>query len=483
MPVPGAADVPRVGFRQEGEAPRPEPSSFRDPAGQVFDGRDGRIFRSVAPVAVEEYRHVRRCGAVDALIVEGALVAAEEVDPDDAGILPPPGGLLLEHPRVPFVSYPYEWPFSLLRAAALVHLEIQIRLLDRGVSLSDASAYNVQFIGGKPVFIDWLSLRRYREGEYWQGHHQFCEQFLNPLILGSTLGAPHNAWFRGTQEGVPGRDLAPLLPTRLRWSPRMQAHVLLPLRFERREGSRRRAATRTGSRPLPKRAYRGLLTQLRNWIRSLKPRNLDTTWSDYSSASSYDSAEASRKAEAVRSFVTATRPVQLWDLGCNTGEFAAVALEAGAMDVIGFDSDLGALEHACERVRTDRLRLLPLYQDLANPSPDQGWGQAERRSLARRSRSADALMALAVVHHLAIGRNVPLSRIAAWLVSLAPRGLVEFVPKGDPRVDELLELRGDRFADYAPEAWEASLLPFAEIQHQETVSESGRKLYTWRRRT
>ena len=467
---------------QADPAPRAEPSSFRDPAGQVIEGPDGRIFRSVAPAAVEEYRHARRCGAVEALIVEGALVAADEVDPTEAGVLPPPGGLVLEHPRLPFISYPYEWPFSLLKAAALMHLEMQIRLLDRGISLSDASAYNVQFQGAKPVFIDWLSLRRYREGEYWQGHNQFCEQFLNPLLLAAKLGAPHNAWYRGLQEGIPGRELAALLPRRMHWSPRMQAHVLLPLRFERGADSRGEAAERTAKRPLPRGAYRGLLTQLRRWIQGLEPRSTSTTWSDYSSASSYDSGEASRKAEAVRAFVGEAKPAQLWDVGCNTGEFAAIAIEAGAGDVIGFDSDFGARESACDRASADRLRFLPLYQDPGEPLAGPGLGQAERRSLTRRSGSADALMALAVIHHLAIGRNVPLPRIAAWLVSLAPRGLVEFVPPGDRRVDDLLTLRGDRFADYTPEAWEAALEPYAAVRSAETVSASGRRLYAYERR-
>ena len=233
---------------------------------------------------------------------------------------------------------------------------------------------------------------------------------------------------------------------------------------------------------MPRNAYRGLLTQLRRWIQKLEPKGTDTTWSDYSTLTSYDTSEASRKAEAVRAFVAEAPPEQLWDLGCNTGEFSAIALDGGVRDVIGFDADFGALESACARARSDRLRFLPLYQDLANPSPDQGWSQVERRSLGRRSRSADALVALAVIHHLAIGRNVPLPRIAAWLVSLAPRGLVEFVPQGDPRVDDLLTLRGDRFADYTPEAWEAALEPYAAVRRVETVSESGQRLYTFERR-
>ena len=398
-------------------APQAEPSSFRDPAGQVIEGRDGRVFRSVAPAAVEEYRYVRSCGLVDALVVEGALVAAEEVDPVEAGVLPPPGGLVLEHPRLPFISYPYEWPFSLLKAAALHHLEMQIRLLDRGVSLSDASAYNVQFKGAKPVFIDWLSLRRYREGEYWQGHSQFCEQFLNPLLLAAKLGAPHNAWYRGMQEGIrPGNWRR---CCRAGCAGRRGCRPMFCFRFASNAAPARAAKRRSGRSggPLPRNAYRGLLTQLRRWIKNLEPKGTDTTWSDYSSLTSYDTGEASRKAESVRAFIAEAPPEQLWDLGCNTGEFAAIALEGGARDVIGFDADFGALESACARARSDRLRFLPLYQDLANPSPDQGWSQVERRSLGRRSRSADALVALAVIHHLAIGRNVPLPRIAAWLVS------------------------------------------------------------------
>jgi len=480
--VPTRAATRRHGPKRSRPAPQTEPSSFRDPAGQVLEGSDGRIFRSVAPAAVEEYRRVRGNGVVDALVVEGALVGAEEIDPVEAGVLPPPGGLVLQHPRLPFISYPYEWPFSLLKAAALHHLEMQIRLLDRGISLSDAGAYNVQFQGVRPVFIDWLSLRTYRDGEYWEGHHQFCEQFLNPLLLGSRLGTPHNAWYRGMQEGIPSRELAALLPRRMHWSTRMQAHVLLPLRFERKIGSRSAAAERTKRRPLPRSAYRGLLTQLLRWTEELKPPATDTTWQDYSSAVRYDTGEASRKVEAVRAFIGDTKAEQLWDLGCNAGEFAAVALEAGARDVIGFDSDFGALEGAVDRARTDRLRFLPLYQDLANPSPDQGWGQAERRSLSRRCGSADALLALAVVHHLAISRNVPLPRIAAWLVSLAPQGLVEFVPRGDPGADDLLALRGDRFGDYTQEAWEAALEPYASVRKAETVSATGRKLYAYERR-
>ena len=115
---------------------------------------------------------------------------------------------LLEHPRVPFISYPYEWSASLLRKAALHHLDTQLEALERGFTLSDATAYNVQFVGPKPVFIDHLSFRPYRDGEIWAGHRQFCMQFLNPLIIWSRLGIAPNPWYRGNsgrhRAGGPG---------------------------------------------------------------------------------------------------------------------------------------------------------------------------------------------------------------------------------------------------------------------------------------
>ena len=175
--------------------------SFRDPAGHVY--RVGsRVFRTVSHRAAADYEFVRDAGLLRLWSEKGLIVSAEEVDPVILGDVGAAPCYVLEHPLLPFISYPYEWPFPVLKAAALLHLDLQLLALPEGICLSDASAYNVQFVGVRPIFIDTLSFRRYRDGDFWIGHRQFCEQFLNPLLLRAFLGLPHNAWFRGSLEGV-----------------------------------------------------------------------------------------------------------------------------------------------------------------------------------------------------------------------------------------------------------------------------------------
>src|SRR3954449_8117337 len=211
-------------------AARPDGGSFRDPSGHVYD-IGGEILRTVTRRAASHYDFVLSTGLLQALSERGLVVGSEEVVTDAI----PSEGIhkVLRHPRLTFVSYPYEWSFPLLKAAALLHLDIQIEALKRGVALSDSSAYNIQFEGPNPIFIDHLSFRRYGDGEFWTGHRQFCEQFLNPLLLRSVFGVPHNAWFRGSLEGISASDLARLLPWRSRFSFTLQAHVLMPAKAQR----------------------------------------------------------------------------------------------------------------------------------------------------------------------------------------------------------------------------------------------------------
>jgi ribosomal protein L11 methylase PrmA len=148
--------------------------------------------------------------------------------------------------------------------------------------------------------------------------------------------------------------------------------------------------------------------------------------------------------------------------------------------VIGFDADHGALERCFLRAQAEQIQLLPLYLDAANPSPSQGWSEVERPGIAERA-SADAVIALAFVHHIAIGKNVPLDRVIAWLVDLAPQGIVEFVPKADPMVRKMLAIREDIFADYTEEAFVGALERRASIVKARTISESGRKAFWFNR--
>lgn len=454
--------------------------SFRDPAGRVHVV-DGRVFRTVSRRAAPDFEAVAAAGLHDRLAAEGRLVAHRRLDAAEAAGLGLEAPIVLEHPRLPFVSWPYEWTFPALKAAALLHLDLHLDALAAGFTLSDASAYNVQFRGPSPVFIDTLSLRPYRDGEYWLGHRQFCEQFLNPLLVESLLGVSPAPWYRGSLEGLPATDLAALLPARSWLSWNVATHVLLQARFQR-AATRKGAGKASAARKLPREGLVAMLRGLRSWIARLEPGGPKrTAWSDYAGETSYAPEETAAKRAFVEAFVRRLRPETVWDLGCNTGDYAAAALSAGARRVVGFDFDRAAAGRAFERARRESLDFLPLVLDAANPSPSQGWAQEERPGLRERS-GADALLALALVHHLAIGRNVPLPRVAAWLVDLAPAGVVEFVPKSDPMVGELLRLREDVFDEYDETRFLATLGERAEVVETARVSASGRLLVAFRRR-
>ena len=455
----------------------PEDASYRDPAGRVYLLGD-RILRSVTSVGAADYEFLRDCGLLDDLTRDGRLIGCTEVEPNLLGAAPK-ARYVLEHPRLSFVSYPYEWCFSALKAAALLHLDLLLESLERGVTLSDASAYNVQFQGTRPIFIDVLSFRQYRDGEYWFAHRQFLEQFLNPLLLTALRGVPFNVWLRGRLEGVPSDDLRALLPWWRMFDWRVFAHVILPTRFQRSAAKiDDDRAERIKARSLPRSAFRSMLASLRRWIEGLEPPlSGQGVWSDYAETNGYRALEVASKAEFVRRFAAKVKPRCLWDIGCNAGHYAEVALEAGAQEVIGFDSDRGALEKAFARASKGGLRLLPLYLDAADPSPGQGWRGIERKSLRDRA-NADGILSLALIHHLTIGRNLPLEDVVDWLIDLAPQGLIEFVEKDDPCVRRMLQFRSDIFPDYRRENFRAAVLARAEIVEEQEIT-ANRRLLVW----
>jgi ribosomal protein L11 methylase PrmA len=460
-----------------------DPASYRDPTGYVFT-RNGRIFRRVSPMGLEAYRAVRDSGALKPLIARGDVIEAEEVGADgaadDGGGSAP--GMTLEHPRLPVISYPYEWPFEALKSAALLHLDIQLDLLGRDVALSDASAFNIQFHGAKPIFIDYLSFRPYRQGEPWLAHRQFCENFLNPLVLHSVLGVSYHSWLRGQPEGIASVELNRLLKLRHKMSVTLFSHVVLPAKIEQRLGEASLdRAEKAKQRGLSRTRFRALLTQLRTYIDRLSVTGT-STWTDYANDNTYDDAQEETKRRFVRKFASEVRPRILVDLGCNTGQFSRLCLDEGTGLVIGLDGDHGALRKAYLRAEKDMANFLPLYQDLANPSPDHGWEGRERRSLFQRLSDADGVLALAVVHHLAIGRNIPLDRVVDSILSMAPRGVIEFVPMDDPTVRIMLRLRDDFAHRYDRETFVAAVERSADIVDRVEVSPGGRELFSFRRR-
>ena len=458
-----------------------DPASYRDRRGRVFE-HEGGIFRALNADAAEEFAWLEREGILAALTESGRLVPSwrAEVPAEIRSGLH--ATAVLEHERLPFISYPYEWPFAALKTAALFHLDLHRDALNQGASLVDASAYNVQFAGPRPVFIDVLSLRRYHDGEYWFGHQQFLDQFLNPLLLCARLGIGFHAMYRGSPEGIATSTLARLLGLRHKLAPRLFLNVVLPAWLQRRTARKEIDVARAvRRRPLPKRSYLALLANLRRAIEALKPRSAPvSSWSDYAPEHSYAAAEIESKRRFIAAYAERTRPRLLIDLGCNTGIHTAAALAAGAACAVGVESDADAADQAFRRAEADRLAFLPLVVDAADPSPGQGWRGLERRSFAARAHF-DGMMALAFAHHLAIGRNIPLDQLVEFLLGLAPNGVIEFVPKSDPQLQRLLHVREDIFGDYDRDNFAALLTRSSRIVKQETISASGRVLYWYDR--
>jgi hypothetical protein len=453
----------------------PLASSFRDPAGSVFH-HQGTLYRGIRAAGRPHYEALMSSGLYDELVADGLLVPHDEVAPADA---PPGWDKVIRPTELPFISYPYEWCFSQIQDAALATLEIEKRGLRRGLTLVDASAYNIQFLRGRPVLIDTLSLRLYEEGKPWSAYRQYCQHFLAPLALMSFKDVRLAGLARVHIDGIPLDLAASLLPARSRLRPSLLLHLHLHARSQRRYEGR---SVRVSRGRVPLRSLLGLVDSLEAGTRRLRWRAEGTEWADYYDDTNYTPEGLAEKRKVVEEFVSSARPGIVWDLGGNVGTFSRAAAAAGAQ-VLSFDVDPACVEKNYLRVRAEReTRVLPLLMDLTNPSPATGWENAERLSLLERG-PADAVLALALVHHLAIGNNVPLDRIARFLARAGRSLLVEFVPKTDSQVKRLLVVREDVFEDYSAEGFERAFGgPFA-IDRRVPLAGSERVLYAMTRRS
>ncbi len=454
--------------------------SFRDPSGSVYIFQDC-VLRTVNKNAEVSYEAIRTNKFIVDAIDRGDLISFQELNPSDfIQDQFPKVSYVIRHPKLDYISYPYEWSFSLLKAAAIHHLNLQLNLLENDIVLSDATAYNIQFVGHRPIFIDFLSLRPYQKGEYWTGYRQFCEQFLNPLLFSSITKIDHNHWYRGSLEGISSRDLINLIPfTKISWN--IFIHVILQARLEQKNINKSIEHKKVKICSFfSKNAYYGMLCNLRNWVANLSPPLVkNTIWKDYASNNTYKTQEIELKRQFIQTFIETVKPKKLLDIGCNTGDYSILAIETGVEYVVGFDSDHAAIEQACLRARVQNLPFLPLILDASNPSPNQGWDQCERLGFMERAK-ADALLMLAFQHHLRM-KNITLAQIVAWFIRMAPCGVVEFVPKTDVTVQNMLSLRQDIFTDYDINNFEKHLTDVAKIVNKKIISESGRCLFWYER--
>jgi hypothetical protein len=349
------------------------------------------------------------------------------------------------------------------------------------MALKDATAYNVQFLRGRPVLIDTLSFECAREGEPWVAYRQFCQHFLAPLALMARVDVRLGRLLRSYLDGIPLDLASKLLPLRTWLRPSLLLHLHLHARSQRRYAGARVQPAR-GPRQMGRTAMLGLLDHLRGAVEGLHWQPAGTEWADYYSQTSYGEAGQQHKQDLVAAYLERAAPAVVWDLGANTGVYSRIACQRGSR-VVAFDVDPGAVERNWRQVQqTGEAQLLPLVLDLTDPTPALGWHGRERMSLFQRG-PADAVLALALVHHLAISNNVPLEQVAGFCAALAPWLIVEFVPKGDPQVERLLQNREDVFPDYTPDGFEAALGRHFHLVRRDKVAGTERVLYLMQRRT
>lgn len=451
-------------------------ASFRDPSGFIFES-GGVLYRQVNAPYAEDYRALIDSGLLEELWDVRALIPHIEAPLERR--LTAEAIAVLEPKRVPTLSYPYEWCFGQLKDAALLTLDVQKRALARGMSLKDGTAYNILFLAGRPILIDTLSFERYPEGKPWIAYRQFCSHFLAPLALMAYVDVRLQALLRSYLDGIPLDLASELLPGKTKLHPGLGMHIHMHAKAQSGGASgsvaKKAHVSKTG--------LLGLIDSLEGTIRKLEWTPDKTTWANYYQETNYSDGAFREKQAIVSELLDGigSGGGTCWDLGANTGEFSRLAVERG-FDTVAFDFDPAAVEKAYRFVRqANEPRLLPLLQDITNPSPGLGWASREREGLLERG-PVDVVLALALVHHLAIGNNVPLDRVADLFAKLGRWVIVEWVGKQDSQVVRMLSSREDVFSDYRVGVFESAFGERFEQIAKRPLDKMDRTLYLFRRR-
>ncbi|MSO40657.1 MAG: class I SAM-dependent methyltransferase [Solirubrobacterales bacterium] len=460
-----------------------EPGSFRDPDGRVLISGE-EVYRALSETGLEDWRALADSPLFGELTREDLLVGTGEVGDERVlgelrAALPSEPAMVLRHERVPFISYPYEWSFSMLRDAALLQLDLNLRALDAGLALKDATPYNVQWRGAQPLFIDVSSFERLREGEPWAGYRQFCELYLYQLMLQAYRGFDLQPLLRGSLDGITPGQAAALLRGRDVLRRGVITHVKLHARLQRSNEDR----TREDVKGELKRAQfkteviRANLRGLQKLVGKLRWRAGETAWTAYRKRNSYEEGEVAAKQAFVREAAAARHRSLVWDLGCNDGAFARIAAESSDY-VVAVDFDHATIDALYRSLAEEgSQKILPLVGNLLDPSPGLGWRGAERRPMESRG-TPDLVLALALVHHLSITGNVPIADLVDWMASLGATLVVEFPTRDDPMVTRLLAAKREGLhADYELATFERLLGERFELERREQLDAGTRVLF------
>ena len=451
-------------------------SSFRDPSGYVFNF-EGKFYRAVHNSYKQNLNLFEGSGLYEKLLDRKQILAYENVEITKFDLSHDVCKILLPE-QLKHISYPYERCFSQLQDAALLTLDIQETSLQYGMSIKDASAYNIQFHKGLPVLIDTLSFEKYEEGKPWVAYQQFCQHFLAPLLLASYVDIKSLKLLQIYIDGINLDYTVKQLPMLAIIKPMVFMHIYLHAKAQNKNADNVKSVKKN----IRKVSLLGLIGSLKSLIKSLKWKPKRTEWGNYYSDTNYSDLSMENKRNIIDSLINEVKPQFLWDIGGNNGEFTRLASSKGIESIL-FDIDYAAIEKSYQKTKLeDEKNISAFVADFTNPSPGIGWNNRERLSIIERG-SADTVLALALIHHLCISNNLPFSYLANFFVKITSKFLViEFVPKSDSQVQRLLKTRDDIFSYYTEDCFKNEFSKFFSIIKSIVVDDSERIIYLMQKR-
>lgn len=454
-----------------------DPGSFRDPLSRVFID-DNRVLRVFSQQGLADITAVWNKPFIDKYLQSGELIRSEFVDASAHGLSAPWTGAMT-HPKLPFISYPYEWTFSMLKDAALLQLRLTRDALAAGVSVKDATPYNVQFVGSSPQFIDVGSFEVREKSDPWYGYRQFCELYLYPLMLQSYLGVGFQPFLRGSVNGIDPVTMKKLLPRKLGQRRRgrlvhVALHAAAQNRFADSEVQVKKEASKAG---MNEAVLDATLKKLIALVEQLTLGDKKSTWSGYSERDHYIESSLDEKERFVKDVVSREHRKQVWDIGCNDGMFSRLAAPY-ADHVVAMDADPLVVDRLYQSLRQEKNeKILPLYVDLSDAGGGIGWRGQERSGIFDRG-NPSVVLYLAVIHHLAITFNVPIEAQIALLADVAPELVIEMPHADDPKVRKLIiNKRAGVHDDFTLENFERILAQKFDIRQKMLLAGGTRTIF------
>jgi hypothetical protein len=448
------------------------PASYRDPSGFVFI-KDGILYRQVCLPYKEHFDHFIKSGFFDYLVKNGWLIPHEEIKENLSGS--PDFYTTLKPEKISFLSWPCEWSFDMLKDAALLTLRLAKEALQYGMVLKDASPYNIQWHHGKLIFIDTLSFEIFRE-QPWIAYRQFCENFLSPLLLMHYSKAPLHELMLAWPEGIPLQITKRLLPWRSKLSLHIFLHIHLHARYAEKESTNQKQLP-----VFPKVRMLRLFLSLEKLITDLKLPEWKTAWSHYYREAAERNNYLPGKTKIIETWLNRLTDVKTAaDLGANDGMFSKLMAQKN-IRVLAADRDAYCINNLYLEIKSKALKnMQPLILDISQPTPAYGVNNQERDSFSQRA-TVDLVLVLALVHHLAIGKNIPFHYLASFLKNMAPLLIIEFVPKQDEKVQLMLQRKQDIYRHYHEQAFLKAFEHYYDIVERQIIPGTDRILFLMKR--